>query len=323
MRQKRIKEIIAGIILLLVIAAGIRHAHFQSVDSYQKEQEELAESLDIGQVPSETAGIDESGDKETFPSQTEVAQDSRGKKDDDRADSTRKVSGNDRAENQASPNTGDAEGKKGSGDQGTSAENKASSHSNKDSSQAGSKNQAEAGKSGTGYGGSGESFAGGASGASAKPTEDSKEGMPAASASQQEGKTPVPESEKITCTIEISCSSLLENKSSVDESILKYVPQDGYILPKTSLSVEEGSSVYDVLAQVCKAKDIALDAQYTPMYKSYYLRGIGHIYEKQAGDRSGWIYEVNGVSINKGASSCKVAEGDVICWQYTCDGKNT
>lgn len=322
MRQKRIKEIIAGIILLLVIAAGIRHAHFQSVDSYQKEQEELAESLDIGQVPSETAGIDEPGDKVTLPSQTEAARDSRGKKKDDGADGPHRVSDNDRAENQASPNTGDSGGKKESGDRGTSAENKAS-HSDKDSSQAGSKNQAEAGKSGTSYGGSGESFAGGASSASAKPTEDSKEEMPVASASQQEGKTPAPEAEKITCTIEISCSSLLENKSSVDESILKYIPQDGYILRKTSLSVEKGSSVYDVLAQVCKAKDIALDAQYTPMYKSYYLRGIGHIYEKQAGDRSGWIYEVNGASINKGASSCKVAEGDVICWQYTCDGKNT
>ena len=323
MRQKRIKGMIAGIVLLLMIAAGIRHAHFQSVDSYQKEQEQLAESLDIGQPPSEASDIEGAEDKVSLPFQSEDVGESQGEKGadgtggigkksgDGGAEDTGKGAGDNRADNQDSVSTGNSKG------------DKASSHSHKDSSQAGSKNQAESGKSGTGYGGSGDSFEGGTFAASSKPAQESKDEAPVASAPQQEGKTPMPKDEKITCTIEISCSSLLENKSSVDESILKYIPRDGQILPRTSLSVEKGASVYDVLAQVCKAKDIAIDAQYTPMYKSYYLRGIGHIYEKQAGDRSGWIYEVNGVSPNRGASSCRVAEGDVICWQYTCDGKNT
>ena len=68
---------------------------------------------------------------------------------------------------------------------------------------------------------------------------------------------------------------------------------------------------------------MALDAEYTAMYKSYYVKGIGHIYEKQAGDMSGWIYKVNGLSPNMGASSYKLSEGDTITWAYTCDGKTT
>mgnify|MGYP002673693889 FL=1 len=132
-----------------------------------------------------------------------------------------------------------------------------------------------------------------------------------------------PEEAKITCTLEIRCDSLVQNKKQAQESIWKYIPSNGKILDTVSVKVDKGASVYDVLEKACKAKGVALDADYTPAYKSYYVRGIGHIYEKQAGSMSGWIYKVNGTAPNKGASAYKVSEGDVISWKYTCDGRST
>ena len=135
--------------------------------------------------------------------------------------------------------------------------------------------------------------------------------------------TQKPDENKITCTIEIRCDSLVENKKQAQESIWKYIPESGIMMDTVSVKVDKDSSVYDVLEKACKVKGIALDAVYTPLYKSYYVKGIGHIYEKQAGDMSGWIYKVNGKAPNRGASAFKVSENDVISWQYTCDGKTT
>ena len=135
--------------------------------------------------------------------------------------------------------------------------------------------------------------------------------------------TTTPEAEKISCTIEIRCDSLVKNKKQAQESIWKYIPDDGEILAKVTVQMEKGATVYDVLAKVCKAKGIAVDAEYTPLYKSYYIKGIAHLYEKQAGDMSGWIYKVNGTAPNRGASAYKISEGDVISWRYTCDGKTS
>lgn len=135
--------------------------------------------------------------------------------------------------------------------------------------------------------------------------------------------TTTPEAEKISCTIEIRCDSLVKNKKQAQESIWKYIPDDGEILAKVTVQMEKGATVYDVLAKACKAKGIVVDAEYTPLYKSYYIKGIAHLYEKQAGDMSGWIYKVNDVAPNRGASAYKISEGDVISWRYTCDGKTS
>lgn len=127
---------------------------------------------------------------------------------------------------------------------------------------------------------------------------------------------------KTTCTIEIRCDNLLDSGNKIDASLKKYIPKDGIILSKMKVQMEKGSTVYDVLKKVCVGMSIHLDAEYTPMYKTYYVRGIGHLYEKQGGDMSGWLYYVNGKKPDVGASSCEVCKGDHIQWRYTCNGKN-
>ncbi len=135
--------------------------------------------------------------------------------------------------------------------------------------------------------------------------------------------TPSPKvsSDTMTCTIEIRCASLNEVRNELDAPLLEYIPKDGIFLARTKVTVKKGASAYQVLSQACKAEGIALDAEYTPMYGSYYVRGIGHLYEMDAGDRSGWLYMVNGKKPDVGASGYVMSDGDALVWEYTCDGK--
>ena len=63
-----------------------------------------------------------------------------------------------------------------------------------------------------------------------------------------------------------------------------------------------------------------LEYSYTPMYGSYYVEGINHLYEFDCGSQSGWMYKVNGWFPNYGCSSYKLKDGDAIVWSYTCTG---
>lgn len=58
----------------------------------------------------------------------------------------------------------------------------------------------------------------------------------------------------------------------------------------------------------------------SPMYNSYYIEGINHLYEFDCGNESGWMYKVNGWFPNYGCSSYTLQGGDTIVWCYTCNG---
>ena len=80
------------------------------------------------------------------------------------------------------------------------------------------------------------------------------------------------------------------------ESKRGYVPSDGVILKKTTVSFCEGETVYDVLVRTCKAAGVQLEVSYSGGYGSYYVEGIGHLYEFDCGRQSGWVYTVNGTN---------------------------
>ena len=135
----------------------------------------------------------------------------------------------------------------------------------------------------------------------------------------------------VTCTMEINCIELSDficgrtskeistEMYKVDADIIKYVPEDGYILKKVSMKVPAGSSVYDALKIVTKAKKIQLDASEHTLYNSAYIRGIGYIYEFSGGPGSGWIYYVNNNIPNYGCSEYEIKENDNIQWYYVMD----
>lgn len=123
----------------------------------------------------------------------------------------------------------------------------------------------------------------------------------------------------VSCTIEIRCDSILDNEDMLSNpGLKKYIPKDGVILPSTEVIVEKGQSVYDVLTFITEEKDIQMESQLSAGFGTQYVQGINHIYEKNVGKYSGWLYSVNGQMPNYGCSDYIVRKNDTILWEYTC-----
>ena len=138
---------------------------------------------------------------------------------------------------------------------------------------------------------------------------------------------PIPDNRLVTsenaeniCTITIRCDTVLDNQNLLEEAKVPYVPADGVILPEIEVEFTPGENVFDVLQRVCEAADIPLEYSWTPLYDSYYLEGICHLYEFDCGPESGWMYQVSGKFPNYGCSSYEVQPGDSIEWLYSCIG---
>lgn len=133
------------------------------------------------------------------------------------------------------------------------------------------------------------------------------------------------------CTLTIECRTVLNNTSSLKDEKKKYIPSDGIILSLTECEILEGDTVFSVLKRACennscdtdcsycKKSGIPIEYNYTPAFNNYYIEGIHHLYEKDCGYLSGWMYSVNGAFPTTGMSTYEVKEGDRICILYTCD----
>lgn len=128
--------------------------------------------------------------------------------------------------------------------------------------------------------------------------------------------------EEYTCTISISCASILEHMDWLDEDKAELVPEDGVLLAETTVSFAPGATVFDILKQVTKDKKIHMEYTQAPLYNTVYIEGIGNLYEFDCGELSGWMYSVNGGFPSFGCSSEALENGDVICWLYTCEQGN-
>ena len=122
-----------------------------------------------------------------------------------------------------------------------------------------------------------------------------------------------------TCTISISCATVLNNMDRLGPDKAELVPTDGWILSPTTVTFYEGESVFNVFQRTCKQQGIHMEFENTPMYHSAYVEGIGNLYEFDCGELSGWMYKVNGWFPNYGCSRYQLHEGDTISWVYTCD----
>jgi len=125
--------------------------------------------------------------------------------------------------------------------------------------------------------------------------------------------------ELYSCTITIRCDAILNNWDELTPGKVEFVPDDGIILYPVTVAFDESETVFDVLKRVCDLLGIQLEYSYTPLYESYYIEGINHLYEFDCGEQSGWMYKVNGWFPNYGCSSYHLEDGDVIEWIYTCN----
>ena len=154
-------------------------------------------------------------------------------------------------------------------------------------------------------------------------TDPVPEGKPAP---VEPGDTTIDKSTTYTCTISITCETILDNWDAWDEwdkeaadAKKPLVPSNGVILGTTSVTFSEGESVFDVLQRVCRQNGIHMESSWTPMYNSAYVEGINNLYEFDVSQGSGWMYSVNGWFPNYGCSRYVLQDGDSIAWRYTCD----
>ena len=120
--------------------------------------------------------------------------------------------------------------------------------------------------------------------------------------------------------IEIRCDTILNNMGDLTPGKAEFVPSNGVILPMVQVPFYENETVFEVLNRICKKANIQIEYSWTPLYGSYYIEGINHLYEFDCGEQSGWMYKVNEWFPNYGCSSYYVEDGDVIVWCYTCVG---
>lgn len=146
--------------------------------------------------------------------------------------------------------------------------------------------------------------------------------------SQQPSATPKPvepedaevnEDKKLTCSMSITCKTILDNMDLFNKDKMSVLPKDGVIYAERTVTFYEGESVFDILARETKKNRIHMEHESFPLYNSEYIEGINNIYEKDCGEGSGWMYKVNGWIPNYGCSRYQVKSGDKIEWIYTCD----
>lgn len=157
-----------------------------------------------------------------------------------------------------------------------------------------------------------------------QPTEEKTEEKTEASteAKVEEGTTTetVADSENmITCTVYISCATVLNNMKYLDNAKKNIIPKNGVMLEETAIQIREGSTVFDVLQKATKENNIHLEYTYTALYKTYYIEGIGNLYEFDCGNTSGWMFSINDEFPGGSSSAHKVQDGDAICWLYSCN----
>lgn len=126
---------------------------------------------------------------------------------------------------------------------------------------------------------------------------------------------PTKKQEVSAVTFEIECTAIMEHRNMWKEGIEEIVPASGYFY-RGEQEISEGETVYDVLKRICSRNKIALDAEYTPIYGTYYIKGIGNLYEFDCGSESGWQYKVNDVLDNTGCSSYVLKKGDRVSFFY-------
>lgn len=166
--------------------------------------------------------------------------------------------------------------------------------------------------------------------ADAQQEKSDESDVPDASAQTQSDAHPAPTDEEepssdeqaetdSTCTISISCATILSHMDWLASEKASLVPADGCLLAATEVTFSPGESVFDVLQRVCREQGIHLEFSVTPMYNTAYIEGIGNLYEFDCGALSGWMYRVNGWFPGYGCSRYGVKDGDVIDWLFTCD----
>ncbi len=154
------------------------------------------------------------------------------------------------------------------------------------------------------------------------PTDSGNDSSDSSAPSQQSSRISqddVSQPERSCCTVSISCETLLTHMDDLKKNKRSLVPENGVLLSAQSVTLEEGDSVFSVTRRLCQEQGISFEFTLAPIYHTAYVEGIGNLYEFDCGSGSGWLFSVNGTYPGYGCSDYTVQDGDIICWQYTCE----
>lgn len=84
-----------------------------------------------------------------------------------------------------------------------------------------------------------------------------------------------------------------------------------------TISIDKEATAYSVLKQLASQKGVSIEIN--GFGSTIYVKKIGDIAEFDKGNKSGWLYRVNGVRPNCGANSYVLSDGDNVKWYYTID----
>ncbi len=141
---------------------------------------------------------------------------------------------------------------------------------------------------------------------------------------EEQGETRYQEqdNEEASCTIAVRCETVLNHMDWLSEGKRELIPSDGLILPPLQVSFEEGDSAFDLLRRQLQREGKHFEYDGSVAQNTVYIKGIANLYEFDCGERSGWLYYINGGNPSTGVSQYEVQPGDVIEWVYSCDYGN-
>lgn len=98
-----------------------------------------------------------------------------------------------------------------------------------------------------------------------------------------------------------------------DDTVTKDVWENPVILGETEYAFQDETNAFDALMEVADKNDIVL------VHSNGYVTGIGGLSAGDAGENSGWMFQVNGELASVGATDYMIQAGDQLVWFYTAD----
>lgn len=345
--KRNIKYILTALLLLIVLGIAIRGIHIRSVQDVRQEARELAGIT--GNNDSESQGVGRNADPDAGNGSDNTVKDSSdgGTPETDAAKQNPPGEG---GETDSAKKSQEAKKTNNSSDQQTTAEankntvagktsaGKSEKNAVEKSSAAKKKSVGKAKKTSSGKQGSVQKT--GKSGKQQTKASDTTPGKRkisdgSATKPDQYHTDPVPsgrpepvnaedqsvnQKRSFYVYLSIDVLTVLDHMEDLKTGLEKYIPEGGWILPKTQVLCYEGETAWDVMSRECKARGINVQSSYTPLYNSVYMEGINHIGEFDCGATAGWVYEVDGWIPNYSSSRYVMVEGEYLRWRYSCTG---
>ena len=117
-----------------------------------------------------------------------------------------------------------------------------------------------------------------------------------------------------TCTVAVSVQPALDNLDLMKPESLDLLPENGWMLEPTEVTLWEGATCLEVLQQASKDGGIPVVTSGEPPF----VESIGGLNNGDGGDVSGWTYTLGGEQLMVSAAIQTVEAGDEVVFSFAC-----